>query len=431
MNAELTDISECRKHLDIEIPQEVCDTEITNIAKEFARKAKVPGFRPGKAPVQVVKTRYRDEIISEMMNHLLPKYFSDAVAGRQLDVVHAPHYEKVDYSLGQPLKFKAVFEVYPTLNVSNYNGIPAQEISTVIADSEIEESLKKLQEESAELAPVEGDRPIQPGDFAEISYEGRVEDSDEPPIIGEKAVVEVGGRTTVKEFSDNLLGAKTGEEKHFAVEYPPNYPQKTLAGKTTQYKVKVETIKEKKLPELNDELAQSLGQYKSLDELKSKIREDLEKHKKERAEEQLRDRLLEWLETHNEFEIPQSLVERQIEIRLQRLIRDLARQGINPQRLDVDWSKIREDQHHQAIRDVKGSLLLDYIADKESIQVTDDEIEAEIDRIASETNRPGEKVKEVLGRESGMERLKGQIRSKKTLDFLQERANIQPVGTTV
>jgi trigger factor len=215
------------------------------------------------------------------------------------------------------------------------------------------------------------------------------------------------------------------------VEYPPNYPQKTLAGKTTQYKVKVETIKEKKLPELNDELAQSLGQYKSLDELKSKIREDLEKHKKERAEEQLRDRLLEWLETHNEFEIPQSLVERQIEIRLQRLIRDLARQGINPQRLDVDWSKIREDQHHQAIRDVKGSLLLDYIADKESIQVTDDEIEAEIDRIASETNRPAEKVKEVLGRESGMERLKGQIRSKKTLDFLQERANIQPVGTTV
>jgi trigger factor len=426
MNAELIDISQCKKHLDIEIPQEVCDVEITNIAREFAKKARVPGFRPGKAPLQVVKTRYRDEIVSEMMQHLLPKYFSDAVEGRDLDVVHAPQYEKVDYAMGQPLKFKAVFEVYPKLNISNYTGIPAEEISTAVEDAEIEDSIRKLQEDAAELVTVEEDRPVREGDFAEISYQGTIENSDEPPIVGDKAIAEVGGRTTVRQFSENLVGAKAGEEKIFEVEYPHDYPQKMLSGKTVHYKVKVETVKEKKLPELNDEFAQRLGEYQTLDALRAKIRQDIEAHKKEHAQEQLRDKLLEWLENNNEFEIPQSLVERQMEIRIQRLIRDLTRQGINPQRLDVDWSKVRDDQHKQAVRDVKGSLLLDYISDKEKIAVSDAEIDAEIQKVAAETKRPAEKVKEVLNRESGMERLRGQIRNRKTLDFLQERANIQP-----
>ena len=142
-----------------------------------------------------------------------------------------------------------------------------------------------------------------------------------------------------------------------------------------------------------------------------------------------REEILEWLEDNNEFELPESLVERQLQIRVQRLLRDLARQGINPQRLDVDWGKIREDQQQQAVRDVKGSLILEYISGKENITVTDEEIESEIDKIASETNRPKEKVKEVLSRDSGLDRLRGQIRNKKTLDLLQEKARIQPSAT--
>jgi len=427
MKAELTDISECRKNLDIEIPQDVVDHEITHIAQELARKARVPGFRPGKAPLAVVKTRFRDEIVSEMMQHLMPKYFGDAIEERKLDLVQTtPRFESVDYTSGKPLKFKAVFEVYPQLSVSNYEGIPVEEVSANVDESEVESSLKKLQEEMAELAPVEEDRPVREGDFAEISYSGTIRDSDEEPLTGQKAVAEIGGRTTVKEFTENLVGSKVNEERTFTVSYRPDYPEKKLAGKSVEYVVKVEAIKTKEIPEVNDEFAQRFGEYKLLDELKAKIREDLAKHKRDHAQEQMREKMLEWLEDNNEFEIPQSLVERQLQIRVQRLLRDLARQGINPQRLDVDWAKIREDQHHQAIRDVKGSLILDYISEKENIDVSDEEVEAEVEKIAAETNRPKEKVREVLSRDSGLERLRGQIRNKKTLDLLQEKARIQP-----
>jgi trigger factor len=430
MKADLIDVSQCKKNIDIEIPSEVVDKEITQIAQELARKARVPGFRPGKAPIGVVKTRFRDEIVSEMMQHLMPKYFGDAIEERKLDIIQTtPHFESVDYAAGKPLKFKAAFEVYPQLTISNYEGVPVEEQSARVDDSEVESSLKKLQEEMAELAPVEEDRPVREGDFAEIAYSGTIEGSDEPPVTGEKAVAEIGGRTTMKEFTENLTGARVGEEKRFRVEYRPDYPEKRLAGKAVDYTVKIEGIKTKEVPELNDEFAQRFGQHKTLEELKAKFREDLEKHKREHAQEQMREKMLEWLEDNNEFEIPDSLVERQLQIRVQRLLRDLSRQGINPQRLDVDWAKIREDQQQQAIRDVKGSLILEYISEKENIHVSDEEIEAEIDKISAETNRPKEKVREVLSRDSGLDRLRGQIRNKKTLDLLQEKALIQPAAT--
>jgi trigger factor len=428
MKAELIDVSACKKSLDIEIPQQVVEREITQIAQEFSRQARVSGFRPGKAPIGVVKTRYREEIISEMMKHLMPKYAGDAINERKLEIVQTPRFESIDYAAGQPLRFKAVFEVYPALDITNYEGIPAQEVSVKVEDSEVEATLKKLQEDMAEMIPADDNRSLNEGDFAEISFNGSIEGSEEPPITGQKAVAEIGGRNTLKEFSENLLGAKAGEEKAFTVRYRPDYPESKLAGKTVQYKVTIEAIKQKELPELNDEFAQRLGDYKTIDDLKSNIRKNLEKRKHENAQEELREKLLEWLENNNEFELPESLVERQLQIRGQRLLRDMSRQGIRPERLDVDWGKIREDQQKQAMRDVKGSLILDHISDKENIRVTDEEIEAEIEKIANETDRPKEKVREVLSRDSGLERLRGQIRNKKTLDLLQEKARIAPAG---
>jgi trigger factor len=430
MKAELTDISECKKSFDIEIPQDVVDNEITEIAREFARRAKVPGFRPGKAPVPVVKTRFREEIVSEMIQHLLPKTFSEAAKEQSLDIVETPHFEKIDYDSGQPLKFTATFEVYPHLNISNYDGVPAQTIPSHVEESEVDASLKKLQDDMSELTPIEGERGIQEGDFAEISFHGVIQDKEEEPIAAEKAVVEIGGRTTLKEFTENLIGAGVNEERNFSVTYRDDYPEKRLAGRTVEYKVKVEGLKEKKLPELNDEFAQGLGEYKTLEELRTKIRTDMERHKQEHANEELREKLLEWLEDNNTFEVPDALVDRQTQIRMQRLVRDLTRQGINPQRLDVDWGKIQEDQRQNAIRDVKGSLILDYVADHESLTVSDEEVDAEIERIANETKRPKEKVREVLSRDSGLSRVRSQIRNKKTLDFVQARAQIQPGQTT-
>jgi trigger factor len=429
MKAELIDLSETRKNLDIEIPQDVVNEEILHIAQELAKHARVPGFRPGKAPIAVVKTRYREEIVSEMMQHLLPRYFGDAVEERKLDVVvHTPSFERIDYSAGQALRFKAVFEVYPQLGITNYIDVPVEEPSVQVADSEIDTALKQLQEENAEMVPVDEDRPIREGDFADISFEGVIRDSEEPPISGEKVVCEVGARTTLKEFSENLTGMKPTEKRSFSVTYRENYPEKRLAGKTVDYSISVEGVKEKKLPEANDDFAQGYGDFKTLDDLKGKIRADLETHKRNHANEQMREKLLEWLEDNNRFEVPSALVERQLEIRLQRLLRDLSRKGINPQRLDVDWSKVREDQRVQSERDVKGSLILDHISEKEGISVSQDEIDMEIEAMANEAQRPKEKVREILSRENGLERVTGQIRTRKTLDFLMEKAQIRPAS---
>jgi trigger factor len=363
------------------------------------------------------------------MQHILPRSFSEAVKDRNLDLVADPRFENIDYTIGAPLRFRAVFEVYPHLDVSNYTGIPAQEVTVSVDESEIETTLKKLQDDMSELTPVEEDRPIKESDFAEISFQGIIPGSEEEPIASDKAVVEIGGASTLKEFTENLLGAKQNDEKKFSVTYDPNYPEKRLAGKTVDYQVKVEALKEKKAPELNDEFAQSIGEYKSIEDLRSKVRADMEKHKREHANEELREKLLLWLEENNTFEVPDALVDRQIQTRMQRMVRELSRQGVNPQRLDVDWGKIREDQRKQSVRDVRGSLILQFVAEKEKLEVLDEELDAEIERIATEANKPAEKIREVLGRESGMARLREQIMNKKVLDFLQEKARIQPAIT--
>ena len=428
MKAELTDISACRKSFDIEIPPDVVDKEISHISNNLVQRAKVPGFRPGKAPVSVIKTRYREEIVTEMLQHLLPKYFLEAVKEKDLDIVDEPHYESVDYDTGRPVKFKALFEVYPDLDITNYTGIPAEDVSFDVADTDIDSTLKKLQEDMSELSPAEAERPVKQGDFVEISFTGKETGALEP-MFTEKATVEVGGPSTLQEFTENLTGTTVNEEKTFSVTYRDDYPEKRLAGKTLEYQVKVEAIKQKDVPELNDEFAQRLGQYSTFEELRTKVRQDLEKHRREHANEELREKLLRWLEEHNEFEVPESLVERQIQIRMQRLLRDLSRQGINPQRLDVDWAKIGADQREQAIRDVKGSLLLSYVAHKEKIDVNDHDVETEIDRIATEMNNPRQRVREILTKDSGMARLRSQIQNRKTLDFLKEHAVIQPAVT--
>jgi trigger factor len=424
MKAELTDISACRKAFDIEIPQDVVDHEISHISHNLAQRARVPGFRPGKAPVSVIQTRYRDEIVSEMLQHLLPRYFSEAVKEKDLDIVDSPQYESVDYGKGKPVRFKAVFEVYPELQITNHKGIPAEAVSYEVLDSDVDNTLKKLQEDMSELEPADENRSVRPGDFVEISFSGTIVGA-ESPMFSEKATVEVGGESTLREFTENLTGAAVNEDRNFKVSYREDYPEERLAGKTLDYHVKIEAIKEKHVPELNDEFAQRLGDYKTLQELRSKVREDLEKHRREHADEELRDKLLTWLEEHNEFEVPETLVVRQIQTRMQRLLRDLSRQGINPQRLDVDWSKIHENQRQQAIRDVKGTLILNYVSETEKIDVTDDEVDAEIDRLAEQMNSPRQRVREALEKESGMARMHNQILNKKTLDFLRQHAVIQ------
>ena len=436
MKAEVVNISAVKKRLEIEIPEDVVSAEVTIIAREFGKRARVPGFRPGKAPLGVVKNRYKDDILSELYQHLLPRYFSEAVIENALEVVEpSTTFEPPDYATGQPLLFQVTFEVYPSFDIENYSEIPVEEVVTKVTEDEIDKYLEQMVEERAEMTPVEETRPLKNGDFAEISFSGSLEggDADETEdsedLSGEKALCEIGGETTVKEFTENLAGASAGDERSFDVVYREDHPEERLAGKTAHYNVKIEGIKEKKRPALDDELAQGLGDYETLADLRVGVRKNMEDHRKGDAEQQMRDRILRWLEDNNEFDVPDSLVEQQLQARLQRLMRNLTQQGMNPKSLDIDWSKIRSGQYGQAVRDVRGLLILEHLADKEQITVSDDDIDNEIQTMAGETQQSAANVREALSRNDGLERMRGQIRNNKILELLQSRAKVVPAGT--
>ena len=429
MKAELTDISPVKKRFEIEIPETVVSSETDTIAREFSKRAKVPGFRPGKAPLGVVKNRYREDIQSELYQHLLPKYFAEAIQDTKLDLVDNPVFEEVTQLAGQPLRFKAVFEIYPTLDITNHDKIPVEEIPTEVTDEEIEEALERMSEEQAEMTPVEEDRGAEAGDFAEISFTGTIEGSDADPLTGEDVLCEVGGETTVKEFTEHLTGSRPGDEKNFEVKYGEEHPDAKLSGKTIGYAIRIQSLKQKSRPPLDDDFAQSLGEFETLDALRDQIRENIGKHKENGANEQTQEALLRWLQENNEFEVPESLIGQQTQIRLQRLVRDLAGRGVKPERLDVDWEKIREDQYAQAINDVRGSLILEHLADQEGVDATEEEIEHEIELVASGMNSTPDQVREALIKNKGLGRLTGQIRNRKVLELLQERAEIVPAGS--
>ncbi len=436
----LTDISDVRKSIEVEVPADVVAAEITSIAREFARRARIPGFRPGKAPLGLVKNHYRDDILAEAYQHLLPRYFSEAAREKALDLVDSPIFEKVDYASGEPLRFTAAFEVYPVVQIENYSEIPVEEVSTAVEEDEIDQYIENLRQERAEMVSIDEDRPVAAGDFAQISFRGTVEqpgddaghhDHAHEDFVQEKALCEVGGQSTVSEFTENLTGASPGDERDFVVAYAADYPDKRLAGHSVRYSVQVEGIQKKVVPELDDEFAATLGAYTTVADLRSEIQKNMSEHRKEHAEQKMRDNLLRWLEDNNAFEVPETLVERQLEVRLNRLIRNLAQQGMNPERLDIDWARIRSDQYEQAIRDVRGMLILDHIAEREDIAANDEEVDAEIASMADQMQQPEPAVRETLRKNEAIERLRDQIRHRKVMEMLQARARIVPAGEAI
>jgi trigger factor len=284
------------------------------------------------------------------------------------------------------------------------------------------------------MTPLEDERPIAVGDFAEITFSGSLKDGAEggdgsEELAGEKALCEVGGETTVKEFTENLTGARVGDERVFDVVYRVDHPEKRLAGKTATYTVTIEGIKTKKRPELDDEFAQGLGDYATVSDLRAEVRKNMEQHRKDHADQLTRDAILAWLEDNNDFEVPDSLVEQQLETRLQRLMRNLTGRGVNPRQLDIDWGRVRSDQYTQAVRDVRGMLILEHLAEREAITVTDEDVENEIRKTAEKMGQATSTVRQALERKDGLDRIRGQVRNLKILELLQGKAKVVPAGS--
>jgi len=430
MKTEIKDISPTLKQIDIEIESEAVRTVYDRISDRYAKDANVPGFRPGHAPRAVVRTRFKDQIRSELLRELLPDAVQKAIAEHQLEPLGEPELNLENTEglseLGQkPISFNVNIEVLPEIKLGAYRGIEVARSTRPVTEEDLDSVVESLRENSASLEPVE-DRGAQLGDTVTASFHGKFLDTPEAePINVEDVDVILGGKGVVSEITDNLLDAKPDDEKTFRVNYPADFTSPGLAGKNLEYTVKVSAVRLKELPELDDEWAQSLGdEVGSLAELRTKIRADLEAQVKNEAEGKVRADLIRKLVESHEFELPERLVQHQTEHRFESVVRDMIGQGIDPRNPQLDWDKARESLKEQAGYDLRGSLLLERVADEEKIEVSDQEIDDEINALATASRQSPEQVRAILTKQGGERSIAGRLRNRKALDILVANARV-------
>lgn len=416
----------CRRELDLEIPAEDVSKEMERVAKDFARVARVPGFRPGKAPVSLIRRRFAEDIKGEVLQSLVPGRVEKAVSEQKLTPVSQPHVEKLDFVEGQPLKFRAVFEVLPEFELGNYKGLGIEMPTMEITDADVAKALEEMRERAAALAPVEG-RAIENGDYVQLKLMGTPAGGGEP-LRADSVMCHVGAEETMEPFNENLRGANIGEHKNFDVVYPADYPDAKLAGKTFQYAVEILGIKTKKLPELNDDFAKDVSDSPTLEELKKKVAESLEHERDHRQQELQREKVLAELVKLHDFPVPDSLVEHQMDVRLERVVRSLAAQGVDPRAVNVDWVSLRKRQQERATDDVKAELIIDRIATTENIDVTEEDVQHELEHMAGHSGESAEAVRARLTKQGALDRMKAKLRSDKTLDWLAQNSKVRTVA---
>jgi trigger factor len=411
-----------KREIQVEIPASEVTRETETLIQKYQKLARIPGFRRGHVPPSVIRQRFSQDIKNDVVDTLVPRYFRKEADKLGLVPVSQPRVTDLHVHDGEPLRFKASFEIMPTIRAEGYRELRAEKPAISVTDEEVEESLKGLQEQHAAFTSVEG-RALADGDFAQVSLDGEPKDGEGKPVHMDDILVEIAGKNTMPEFTSNLRGASTGDERRFDVQYPEDSSDKRLAGKTFTYTVRVQGIKQKSLPELDDQFAKELGEFANLDEVRKRIREGMEAERKHNAEREAKDKLVAELVKRNEFEVPEALVERQVDIRLERGLRALTAQGMKAEEIKkMDFNRLRAGQREQAMQEVKASLLLDRIAEEEKIEVSDAEIDREIEALAKQSKQTSEEIRARLTRDGALDRIRNRIRSEKTLDFLYHQS---------
>lgn len=430
MKTELTNVSPTRKEIKIEIePAKVRDT-YDRISDEFIKKAKVPGFRDGHAPRSVVRTRYKNEIRTEVLRELVPDAVNDAIIEHSLDAIGEPdvHFENEETleRLGEEsIKVKVGIEVPPEVTLGDYKGLAATRKTRPVTDDDINETIESLREGLAAMVPVE-DRASELGDTVTINALGKeIDQPDAEEIKVDDIEVVLGGPNVQKEFTENLTGVKPDDKKTFTVEYPSDFSTPQLAGKKVEYEMEVTAVRRRELPEVDDEWAKSVGEeFDSVDTLKKKIREDLEARSNAESDNKLRADLIRTLVSAHQFEVPESWVEKQTNQRFESVLRDMMARGVDPRQQNVNWEGARAELKVQAEEDVRATLLMERIAETENLTVSDEEVEAEIELMAQMARQPIEQMRAALTKHGGERSIAQRLRNRKALDLLVENATI-------
>jgi len=414
---------ECVREVKIEAPVEEVDKAFARVLKEYKKYAKIPGFRAGKVPESVVKRRFAEQIKKDVVESLLPERFQAAIAAAGVVPVSQPNLTSLTLEEGKALEGAAVFEIVPPFSIEGYQYVAVPKPAVEVTEEEFQAELTRLRESRATVEPVEEDRALVDGDWAQISYSGQVlELVGAAPIEGQDSLVEIGGAETLPAFTEALRGSKAGQELQVEVTYPADYTESNLAGKTVAYDIEVLAIKKRTLPELNDDFATELGDYENLAALETRIREHLLATKQRQSEAEVREALFGALTERFPFPVPESLVQQQVDARLDRGLRALAQQGMNADMMrKLDFGRLRAAQRDSAIGEVKTSLLIDRIADAEGIAVSDEEVDREIYMAALQQREPVETLRARLTQDGGLARIREQLRREKTASLLYQR----------
>ena len=417
----------CKRELELEIPAENVTKAAEKVARDLAKVARVPGFRPGKAPVTLIRRRFAEDIQGEVVQSLVPEYLEKALGEKNLIPVTRPAVDKVDFKEGEPLRFRAVFEVLPEFELGDYKNLAVNIDAVEAGNAQVDKTIEEMRERAATFVPVEG-RAAKDGDYVLIKLSGMPVGGGDP-VQADNILCHIGAEETLESFTENLRGASSGDTKKFRSQYPDDYPDEKLAGKAYDYTVEVQGIKEKKLPELNDEFAKDAagekGGFSTLAEMRELITKDLEAAKEDQQQSQAREKILEALVKQHDFPVPEALVEHQMDVRLERTVRTLAAQGVDPRAVNVDWVALRKRQHDRAVDDVKAELLIDRIAEAEKIDTTDQEVEKQIEALAEHGGESATVLRARLTKQGALDRMKSKLRSDKTIDWLYRNTRIE------
>ena len=414
----------CKKEVVIEVPLDVVQQEVDSVAAQFAKHARIRGFRPGRAPTSLVRREFRDDIRSEVVRHLVPRYFETAVKDKKWEIVGQPHFEELKFEDEQPITYKATFEIYPEFELKPYKELEVEEEQATVTDADVEKAVEEMREQAATFEVVT-DRPAADDDYVTINYQGHdTESPQSPPTDARDAVVHLGGKHTVEAFTENLRGVQAGDTRAFPVTYPQDYPQKSLVGKTLSYQVDVQSIKRKVVPQADDELAKSVSEFSTLEELRTKLRLDLTERAQHRVELEAKQKLAEKLLEAHEFPVPEALVGAQLDRKLERMLGQLIAQGIDPRETQVDWRKVREDAKPEAEKEVRAALILSRVAEAEKLEVTEEEVDEVIREMAQDRRLTPAELKTRLTRDGKLDTLRSTRRNQKALDFIYRNAKI-------
>ena len=423
MKIGLTEVTETQKHLLFEVPPEAVAAEIQKVAQGYSRSARVPGFRQGKVPMTVVKQRYKDQILYDVANAMIPRLVDEALRERGLRPVATPDIKDVVLDEGQPLTFLAEFETVPPIEPGEYTGIALTKPPAILEVGAVDQVLEQLRQRAAKWHPVE-DRTASVGDAVLMDVTRTVKKDDAKPEPMQNVSIELGAKGNPPGFDENLSGVAAGDTRTFSVTYPTEYEVPELAGVTVDYEVSVKGLRRKELAELTDEFAKEVSEVETIEALRDRIRHDLQHEAEHEAEHKVRHDLLQDLAARMRTPVPAVLVDREIDRRLEEFVRRLMDQGMDPMKAGIDWQEFRERQKGPSEETVKSTLVLDEIARREGLAAAEEDVAAEVEKFAERTGRTAAAVRARLEKEGGVGPIESGIRREKTVAWLLEKAQV-------